>query len=66
MGGQVIASVGTKFQRVQVLGADSVVNYRTQDLVTRVMALTSGRGVDVVLNQVAGSTMVGSIQMLSE
>jgi len=57
MGAQVIASVGAdgKFGLVRDLGADSVINYRTEDLVTRVKALTSGRGVDLVLNHVAGS-----------
>ncbi len=35
-------------------GADHAINYRSQDFVAEVRRLTSGRGVDVVLDMVAG------------
>jgi NADPH:quinone reductase-like Zn-dependent oxidoreductase len=40
--------------------------YRTEDLAARVKSLTSGKGIDLVLNHVAGSTVVSSIDMLRE
>jgi putative PIG3 family NAD(P)H quinone oxidoreductase len=36
------------------LGADHAINYREEDFVTRVAELTSGAGVDLVLDMVAG------------
>lgn len=39
-----------------LLGADRVVNYRSEDLVAAVMEFTKGRGVDVVYDPVWGKT----------
>ncbi|CCE22568.1 NAD(P)H-quinone oxidoreductase [Methylotuvimicrobium alcaliphilum] len=36
------------------LGADAAINYREQDFVEEVSALTSGRGVDVILDMIGG------------
>jgi NADPH2:quinone reductase len=50
-GAKVIATVSseTKAARARAAGADAVVNYRTEDLVARVKALTGGRGVERVI-----------------
>ncbi len=44
-----------------LLGADRVINYRTEDLVTAVMDFTKGRGVDVVYDPVWGKTATKTI-----
>jgi NADPH:quinone reductase len=50
-GAKVIATVSSesKAARAEAAGADAVVNYKTEDLVDRVKALTGGRGVDRVI-----------------
>ena len=50
-GARVIASVSSdaKAARAKAAGADAVVNYRSEDLVQRVKALTDGKGVDRVI-----------------
>jgi len=52
----VIAAAGgaAKVAACQALGADEVVDYNQEDLYARVMALTDGRGVDVVYDPVGG------------
>ncbi len=55
MGARVIAAAGSE-QRVAAavgMGAISGVNYRTRDLADEVMKLTDGRGVDVVVENIA-------------
>jgi NADPH:quinone reductase-like Zn-dependent oxidoreductase len=56
-GARVIATAGNddKLARVRDLGADFVVNYKTEDFVQAVQKATDGRGVDVVLDFVGGS-----------
>lgn len=55
-GAYVIAAAGgpPKVQVCRDLGADEVIDYRAEDLYERVMALTDGRGVDVVYDPVGG------------
>lgn len=68
LGGRVLASAGSdeKLERARELGAEAVVNYRTEDLATRVRELTDGRGVDVVMESVGGDVMAGSIASLAK
>ncbi len=47
------------------LGAEAAINYRNEDFVARVQALTEGRGVDVVLDMVAGSYLSRNTQVLA-
>lgn len=56
-GARVIASVSSeeKADLARAAGADSVVNYRTEDIVKRVRALTGGRGVDFLIDVDAAS-----------
>ena len=56
LGAQVIAtgSDDARLARVRALGADHVINLRTENLRDRVHALTGGRGADVFLDPVGG------------
>ena len=55
-GAKVVATAGgaEKVARCRELGADLAVDYRTQDFVQEVKALTGGRGADVILDMVGG------------
>jgi NADPH2:quinone reductase len=50
---------------VKTLGADVVVNYRTEDFVTTVLDATAGDGVNVCFDGVGGQTMMRSLQCLA-
>ncbi len=65
-GAEAIAAVGTpeKGKRLLSIGADHLVYYREEDVVSRVMEITGGEGVDIVLNSVGGDTVQKSIDML--
>lgn len=56
MGSTVYATVGSdeRVRAVEKLGAAKGINYRSQDFVEEVKALTQGKGVDVILDMVAG------------
>lgn len=58
LGAKVIGTAGTaeKLALVKDNGAHEVINYREEDWVERVNALTAGRGVDVVYDPVGGDT----------
>jgi len=67
-GAQVIVTVGSaeKAQACLALGADHAINYREQDFVAEVARLTDGRGVDVILDMVAGPYVAREIDCLAE
>ncbi|KZK25370.1 MULTISPECIES: NAD(P)H-quinone oxidoreductase [Delftia] len=48
------------------LGADHAINYRTQDFAAEVQRITEGRGVDVILDMVAGGYVAREVQSLAE
>jgi NADPH:quinone reductase len=48
------------------LGADVAINYKTQDFVEVIQKETGGRGVDVVLDMVAGDYLAREVKCLSE
>ncbi len=48
------------------LGADHAINYKTQDFVAEVKRITAGRGVDVILDMVAGDYVAREIECLAE
>jgi NADPH2:quinone reductase len=56
MGARVIGVIGREEKRdiVRETGADEVINYNTQDLRETILALTNGRGADVILDVVGG------------
>jgi NADPH:quinone reductase-like Zn-dependent oxidoreductase len=62
-GARVIATASTteKLERARQLGADELINYRTDDLVSEVKRLTNRRGVDVVVEHVGAATFGKSV-----
>lgn len=66
-GAAVIAAVGDerKSRFVKSLGADHVVEYKTQDIVQSVRSLTDGVGASVVFDHVGGDTWGKSIDCLA-
>jgi NADPH:quinone reductase len=67
-GAQVIATAGSddKCAACVQLGADHAINYRTQDFAAECKRLTNGKGVDVVLDMVAGDYIGRELQCLAE
>ncbi len=68
MGATVIATAGSdeKCNACTALGADHAINYRTADFVEQVQAITGGKGVDVVLDMVAGAYVGRELACLAE
>jgi NADPH2:quinone reductase len=68
MGHTVIVTVGND-QKVKAclgLGADLAINYKTHDFVEEVKKFTEGRGVNVILDMVAGSYLGKEIDCLAD
>lgn len=68
MGHKVYATVGSdeRARAVEALGAVKAFNYRTQDFVEEIKNATDGRGVDVILDMVAGSYVNRNINCLAD
>ena len=68
MGAHVLVTAGSdeKCAACLALGADHAVNYKTHDFQAEVKCLTNGRGVDVILDMVAGAYVAKEIECLSE
>ena len=68
MGCTVIVTAGSddKCAACVALGADHAINYRTQDFAAEVKRITDGRGVDVVLDMVAGDYLAREIACLAD
>ncbi|MDN4590748.1 NAD(P)H-quinone oxidoreductase [Xenophilus aerolatus] len=68
MGATVIATAGSdaKCEACLALGADHAINYRSSDFAAEAKRLTDGRGVDVVLDMVAGDYVAREIDCLAE
>ncbi|MCX2861835.1 NAD(P)H-quinone oxidoreductase [Paucibacter sp. PLA-PC-4] len=68
LGSRVLVTVGTadKADACLKLGADVAINYKTQDFVAEVKAATEGRGVDVILDMVAGGYVERGVQCLAD
>ncbi len=68
MGNTVYFTAGSddRVQAVEALGADRGINYRSQDFVEEVKKLTDGRGVDVILDMVAGDYVARNIKCLAD
>ena len=67
-GAKVIATAGTdeKCSACLALGAHHAVNYKSQDFVTEVKRITEGKGVDVVLDMVAGDYVAREVECVAE
>ena len=68
MGATVIATAGSddKCAACLQLGADHAINYKTQDFSAEALRLTGGRGVDVILDMVAGDYVAREVECLAE
>uniref|UniRef100_UPI000E5D63F1 NADPH:quinone oxidoreductase family protein n=1 Tax=Algihabitans albus TaxID=2164067 RepID=UPI000E5D63F1 len=64
MGARVIASAGSpeKLKVASDHGADATIDYRQEDVKTRMRELTEGRGVDVVFDPVGGQVFDASLR----
>jgi acyl transferase domain-containing protein/NADPH:quinone reductase-like Zn-dependent oxidoreductase/acyl carrier protein len=65
-GARVIATAGSTAKRdlLRALGAEHVLDSRSLRFADRVMELTDGRGVDVVLNSLAGEAITRGLEVL--
>ncbi|MBP1881908.1 quinone oxidoreductase family protein [Sinorhizobium mexicanum] len=66
LGATVIGTAGSqeKIELALAHGYDHVINYRTDNFISRVKELTGGRGVDVVYDSVGRDTYPGSLDCL--
>jgi len=67
-GAKVIATAGSdeKCAACIALGADHAINYKTQDFAAEALRITAKRGVDVVLDMVAGDYVAREVGCLAE
>ncbi|RRD68164.1 NAD(P)H-quinone oxidoreductase [Comamonadaceae bacterium OH2310_COT-174] len=67
-GATVIVTAGSdaKCAAARELGADHAINYKTADFAEEARRLTGGRGVDVILDMVAGSYVQREVECLAE
>ncbi len=67
MGATVIASAGgaDKLAAAKSVGADHLIDYRTEDLRTKVLELTGGRGADVIYDPVGGDAFAASMRCVA-
>ncbi|CAN5519996.1 NAD(P)H-quinone oxidoreductase [soil metagenome] len=68
MGATVLVTAGSdeKCAACVALGADHAINYKTSDFVEEVKKLTSGQGVNVILDMVGGSYAAREVQCLAD
>ncbi|MGJ7543980.1 NAD(P)H-quinone oxidoreductase [Variovorax sp. LT1R16] len=68
LGATVIATAGSdeKCAACLKLGADHAINYKTADFAAEVKTITGGKGVDVILDMVAGAYVAREIECLAE
>lgn len=67
MGAMVFVTAGSaaKCAACRALGADLAIDYQTEDFVAVVKAATGGRGVDVVLDMVAGDYLARDMEIMA-
>jgi NADPH2:quinone reductase len=63
LGAHIAVTVGddNKAEMARSLGAEKIINYKTQDFVQETLSWTGGRGVDVVFDTVGGETFLKSL-----
>ncbi|NUO89124.1 MAG: NAD(P)H-quinone oxidoreductase [Cupriavidus sp.] len=68
LGFKVFVTAGTdeKCKACEDLGADRAINYKTQDFVAEVATLTGGKGVDVILDMVAGPYLARELKCIAD
>ena len=67
-GTTVIVTVGSaeKAAACRALGADHAIDYKSQDFAAEVLRFTDGKGVDVILDMVAGDYLARELKCLAE
>jgi NADPH2:quinone reductase len=60
-----VASRTERCKFARDMGCDHVIDRKAEDVVQRVMDITNGRGVDIVIDPVAGDTIATNIRMLA-
>ncbi|MGH8857738.1 MAG: NAD(P)H-quinone oxidoreductase, partial [Polaromonas sp.] len=68
LGATVLVTAGSddKCAACLALGADHAINYKTSDFAEAVKKLTAGKGVNVILDMVAGSYVAREVESLAE
>lgn len=68
LGATVIATAGSddKCAACVALGADHAINYKTRDFAEEAKRLTGGKGVNVILDMVAGAYVAREVECLAE
>ena len=68
LGSTVLVTAGSdeKCAACVALGADHAINYKTSDFVEEVKKLTQGKGVNVILDMVAGSYVLREVECLTD
>jgi NADPH2:quinone reductase len=68
LGATVIVTAGSddKCAACVALGADHAINYKTHDFAAEALRLTDGKGVDVVLDMVAGDYVAREVTCMAE
>lgn len=66
-GATVLTTVGdpAKVAKARALGADHVIQYKTEDFAKAALALTKDRGVDLVFEHIGPATWAGSLRALA-
>ena len=62
----VTAGSDDKCEAAKRIGADHAINYKTEDFVARVMEITAGKGVNIVLDMVGADYVPRNLQCLAE
>ena len=62
----VTAGSDDKCAAAKRIGADHAINYKTEDFVARVMEITAGKGVNIVLDMVGADYVPRNLQCLAE
>lgn len=67
-GNEIFVTAGSdkKCRACEDIGATKAINYNDEDFVERVMALTNNRGVDIILDMVAGEYLQRNLQCLAD
>ena len=62
----VTAGSDEKCHACETIGANKAINYNDEDFVERVMALTNDRGVDIIIDMVAGDYLQRNLRCLAD
>ena len=60
-----LTSTDEKADYARARGYDHIINYKTEDVVGRVKEITGGKGVEIILNSVAGDSFSCDFKMLA-